>query len=83
LWTNQDYDQKLNIQKLLFPDGIRYIRKNNPYRTTRVNNIFAINNLFSEAYKPKNERGKTIIYDFPSEVELRGVPENQLPLLSG
>ena len=68
MWNNQDYEQKLNIQKLLFPDGIRYSRKKQHYRTLRVNNLFSINNLFSESYKGKKERGETTICNFPSQV---------------
>jgi len=73
LWENQDYEQKLTIQKLLFPKGIRYNRKKQHYRTERVNSLFAINSVFSEAYRDKNKRGETIINDFPSKVELRGI----------
>jgi len=82
MWNNQDYEQKLNIQKLLFPDGIRYSRKKQHYRTQRVNSLFSINNLFSDTYRNKNKRGETILNDFPSGVELRGIePRSCLPLI--
>ena len=72
MWSNQDYEQKLNIQKLLFPDGIRYSRKKQYYRTQRVNSLFSINNLFSDSYRGEKERGETTICNFPSNVGVRG-----------
>ena len=40
MWVNSNYVQKRKLQFLLFPDGISYDRKNDDYRTTRINLVF-------------------------------------------
>jgi site-specific DNA recombinase len=40
LWASSDYPQKLNLQNLVFPEGISYNRKNDECRTLRTNSIF-------------------------------------------
>lgn len=63
LWNKQDHHQKSNLQKILFPEGIRYNRKKEVYRTERVNSLFSLNNRFSERYKYKKQKGGTILND--------------------
>lgn len=46
----------------LFPNGIRYNRKKQYYRTQRVNQ------LFSDTYVAKNKKRETILNDFPQQV---------------
>ena len=41
LWKKASFAGKQRIQNLLFPDGIHYNRKNDDYRTTRINLLFA------------------------------------------
>ncbi|MFA6945566.1 MAG: hypothetical protein WC220_06640 [Pedobacter sp.] len=40
-WTTADYTTKQQIQFLFFPEGIRYNKKIDKCRTTRVNSVFA------------------------------------------
>ncbi|HLV43125.1 MAG TPA: hypothetical protein VKY37_12665, partial [Brumimicrobium sp.] len=41
MWQNGNLVVKRRIQKIVFPDGIRYNHQNHIYRTTRVNLLFA------------------------------------------
>lgn len=41
MWQNGNLEVKRRIQKIVFPDGIRYDHQNHTYRTTRVNLLFA------------------------------------------
>ncbi|MBI2270284.1 MAG: recombinase family protein [Bacteroidetes bacterium] len=40
-WDSAEYDTKLKIQNLVFPEGVRFNKENNDYRTARVNSFFA------------------------------------------
>jgi site-specific DNA recombinase len=54
LWRNANFSRKQTIQNLVFPEGIFFNRKNDVYRTSRINLLFsAIFYLtgFVEAYK--------------------------------
>jgi site-specific DNA recombinase len=42
VWTSADYEQKQNLQKLIFPDGIVYDKKNDNYRTPKINFVFHV-----------------------------------------
>ncbi len=61
VWSNQSYDKKVLFQNILFPEGIRYNRKKQHYRTTRINTLFSVNTLFSEKYKDNKKSGKLIL----------------------
>ena len=41
LWASGDFDEKQKLQKLVFPDGIMYNKKNHAVRTQRINILFA------------------------------------------
>ena len=41
MWRKSSYEGKQKLQYLLFPEGIRYDRKNDDYRTTRINLLFS------------------------------------------
>lgn len=41
LWRRANYSGKQKIQYLLFPEGIRYNREKDDYRTTRINLLFS------------------------------------------
>ena len=41
LWRKANFGRKQRIQNLLFPEGIHYNRKNDDYRTTRINLLFS------------------------------------------
>ncbi len=40
VWTSNGYKGKLELQELIFPQGIRYNRENNEYRTPEINEVF-------------------------------------------
>ena len=63
LWDKEDYDRKVEIQSMVFPNGIKYHRKKQLYRTERINSLFALNTRFSEKYKEKKESGKLKIIE--------------------
>lgn len=49
LWASGDLEERRRIQKMVFPDGIRYNRENDQYRTIRVNSLFlAISTMAGE-----------------------------------
>ena len=56
MWDKGEYDQKVIIQQLVFPSGIRYNRKKQLYRTQRVNSFLRLNPMFSETYKAKKKK---------------------------
>ena len=68
-WRSSDYDRKQKLQKALFPDGIRYDRKNNIYRTARMNEVFELIHCISNELDAK-ENGT---FDFYLE-KSRSVP---------
>ena len=41
LWRKANFEGKRKLQYLVFPEGIRYDRKNDDYRTTRINLLFS------------------------------------------
>ncbi|MBP6089718.1 MAG: recombinase family protein [Crocinitomicaceae bacterium] len=42
MWRNSTYIRKQRIQNLLFPEGINYSRKNDDYRTLKINLLFSV-----------------------------------------
>ena len=42
LWGSGDLEEKRRIQKMVFPEGIRYNHQKHCYRTSRVNTIFSL-----------------------------------------
>ena len=41
-WVSSDISRKEKLQKLIFPEGIIFDKKNNAFRTKRVNSIFEL-----------------------------------------
>ncbi len=42
IWSNGDYETKVKLQNLVFPDGISFEKETDTYRTTRTNPIFGV-----------------------------------------
>ncbi len=42
MWTLEDIKIKRRLQDLVFPEGLRYNKSNDTYRTERVNTIFSV-----------------------------------------
>lgn len=56
VWSSSDTGMKEKLQKLIFPDGIVYDRKNESFRTPKVNTVFSrIAHLSGNP--PENEKG--------------------------
>ncbi len=72
MWDEGNYDDRMSIQKMLFPKGIKYDRKKQQFRTLRVNNLFVVNSSFSESYRGKKEKGEATNCDFPLQVNPKG-----------
>ena len=53
MWENGNLSEKRKIQKMVFPDGIEYDRKNDEYRTFRVNSIFSYIPLIADEVEHK------------------------------
>ncbi len=56
IWANASHTQKLNFQRMMFPDGIHFDKEINDYRTTRVNWIFSTISRISVIYE-ENKNG--------------------------
>ena len=39
-WASANVNEKENLQKLIFPDGVTYNRKNGTFRTEKINEMF-------------------------------------------
>ena len=55
VWTSSPVSIKEKLQKLLFPEGIIYSKKNEAFRTEKVNSFFA---LIANAAKDTGEKKK-------------------------
>ena len=66
LWKVNDYSAKVQIQKLLFPEGIFYDRKLEAFRTNRINSVFELIHSISGNYGVK-KKGRSIFKYRPSE----------------
>jgi site-specific DNA recombinase len=42
LWASSNYKGKQELQKIIFPEGIYYSKKNGETRTTKINSIFTL-----------------------------------------
>jgi hypothetical protein len=74
----EDYDKKVEIQKLVFLNEIKYNRKKEVYRTEKINSIFLLNLSYSGRYKDKKESGKLIINENSALVPLTRTKANFL-----
>ena len=70
LWRNGNFGRKQRIQNLLFPEGIHYNRKNDDYRTTRINLLFSAIPYLTGLV----ERFKNGEIDFSTEIPTWVVP---------
>ena len=58
LWVSGGYDQKVQLQDLLFPGGILFDKQKENYRTEKVNSILELTHSFTQALK-RNKKGQT------------------------
>jgi site-specific DNA recombinase len=72
-WSCSDVSTKEKIQNLIFPDGIFYNKKNNTFRTEKINSIFScIAKLQSISAQNKN-RTNQVKTDLSDLVRLEGL----------
>jgi site-specific DNA recombinase len=57
-WLSADFDRKKKLQYLIFPEGIRYCKKNDTVQTERVNELFALIAPQARLLK-ENEKGNS------------------------
>lgn len=83
LWASGGYDEKIEIQNLLFPDGILYFRNLDDYRTTKINS--PILHLLAMAGDLGNKKSGTsnIFVENSALVARTGIePVSDFPLVS-
>ena len=73
LWDLSDYGEKQRLQSLLFPDGISYDRKNDTYRTGRVNAVFSYMSSVARVLAKKKSGETNSKIDFPASVVWAGI----------
>ena len=61
IWKSANYNEKVSLQNVIFPEGILYNREKGIYRTLRVNTLFSVNHLLSDVYSDKKQSGKLIL----------------------
>ena len=61
IWKSADFNEKVSLQNVIFPEGILYNREKGIYRTLRVNTLFSVNHLLSGEYNDKKQSGKLIL----------------------
>lgn len=55
-WASAKYDTKINLQKIIFPRGFRYDKKNHAVRTNEPNVILSLIKATSDNYGKKKNR---------------------------
>ena len=78
-WTLGDYPQKQNIQKSLFPEGLRYNKEKDEYLTPRWISPILVTSYLSIAFREK----KNGIPDDLSEISRLVAKTGVEPVTSG
>ncbi len=55
MWDSSDFMHKQRLQKLIFPEGILYNKKNDESRTTKINSIFLLSGGQIRVSEEKNK----------------------------
>ena len=64
-WVNGEYETKLSVQKLLFPEGIVIDPEDRTYRTSNLNPIFGLIHSFTGGSDDANKK-RTSSNTYPS-----------------
>ena len=67
-WQKMDFEMCQGIQKLVFPEGVKWDKESRSYRTTNYNSFFEILHCVSESYKNRQEKEKDKSCDLSSLV---------------
>ena len=62
LWQEGDFETREKLQYLVFPEGVQYERKNEAFRTQRINSVFSLIRSLSGGEGTKKE-GQTIEFN--------------------
>lgn len=64
IWSSSDYVEKQKLQFLIFPEGIKYNKKNDECRTEKVNSVFsAITDIASVSENIKDKKNPEFLRD--------------------
>ena len=67
-WQKMDFEMCQGIQKLVFPEGVKWDKESRSYRTTNHNSFFEILYCVSDSYKNRQEKEKDKSCDLSSLV---------------
>ena len=67
-WQKMDFEMCQGIQKLVFPEGVKWDKESRSYRTTNYNSFFEILHCVSDSYKNRQEKEKDKSCDLSSLV---------------
>ena len=71
LWENGDYQQKVNLQNLVFPEGVLWDRSIGDYRTSKVNSVFSLIDYIPTDNGPHNTKSDSGLSPESLQVEKR------------
>lgn len=73
LWTSNGYRGKLELQELIFPQGILFDRKNNSFRTPEINEVTFIMSQIARDTDPKQKADSSHCNYLSASVPRRGL----------
>ena len=69
LWNNGNYQDKVKLQKLVFPEGVLWDKVNESFRTLKINRVFDVIHSLTDNYNDKKERSDNEIAPLSHLVE--------------
>ncbi len=72
LWQEGDFETRGKLQYLVFPEGVQYERKNEAFRTQRINSVFSLMRSLSGGDGTKKEGQTTDFNSLSPRVESEG-----------
>lgn len=72
-WGKESFHNKQRLQSLVFPNGLRYNRKLDDYRTPRVSAMFLLPTAISEELENKKSGNLNFEFDFSALVARTGI----------
>jgi site-specific DNA recombinase len=79
-WRNSNFSSKKRLQNLLFPEGIFYNRKNDDYRTSRINLLFSTIPYLSGLLERYKNGDSELFNEIPTWVRPPGLEPGTLRL---
>ena len=73
LWKNSNYEDRVKLQNLLFPEGILWDKVKENYRTMKINKVFEVISLLPNIYNDKKERNDNESASLSPQVEIAGI----------